>query len=105
MEIFDEDKAVELIKAKLAANPEVKGKYTDNDILEVIDLIWDFYEANGMLNVEMDIDDSDDNLDTSRIIDYVVRMIKKDKGTRLIIDDIPYIVEAELEYEDECNEL
>lgn len=45
---YDEDKAVEFIRAFLPA--EIRDKYTDDDILFVVDCIWDYYESRGCLN-------------------------------------------------------
>lgn len=100
MEIFDEDKAVEFILDKLHANNSVTKKYTEDDILEVIDIIWDYYEDNGMLDLNMADDDSNnDTVNVEKLTAYVVKMIKKDRNTNLDALDIPAIVDAELAYE------
>ena len=91
---FDEEKAVEFINGYLK---EKNGKtYPDDEILNVIDMIWDYYEENGLL--DPDIDDEEDSIPYDEIVDYVTRMIKKDKGASIDTDDIPAIVAAELAY-------
>ena len=108
MEIFDEDKATEYILDKLKSRtPDGKTPYKADDILEIIDIIWDYYEDNGLLDLDMsDANDvEEDNVDKQKLIDHVAKMISKDKGSRINLDDIPAIVEAELEYEAQCDEI
>lgn len=100
MEIFDEDKAVEFILDKLNENSAISKKYTEDDILEVIDIIWDYYEDNGMLDLNMADDDSDEEaIDFETLTAHVTKMVKKDRHSNLDPADIPAIVEAELAYE------
>ena len=98
---FDEDKAIEFINGWLTE----KGvkTYPEDEILNVIDMIWDYYEENGLL--DLDIDDDDDGIPSDEIIDYVTRMIKKDKGATIAVEDIPMLVMAELAYEETLDEI
>lgn len=105
MEIFDEDKAVEFILNKLNENSSITKKYTQDDILEVIDIIWDYYEENGMLDLSMADDDSEeDSIDIDKLTAHVIKMAKKDRHTNLEPLDIPAIVEAELAYEETLDD-
>lgn len=98
---FDEDQAVEYINTYLK---DKAGKsYPGDEILNVIDMIWDYYEENGLL--DLDVSDEDEPIPFDEIVDYVTRMIKKDKGSAIDIDDIPHLVAAELEYEDSLDEI
>lgn len=110
MEMFDEDKAVEFIKEKLAANTQLKKTYSADDILEVIDIVWDYYEDNGLLDIDLAVDSDEpdskeEEVDTLRLIDHVRRIIKKDSGCSIDPDDVPAIVNAELAYERTLDEL
>ena len=44
--MFDENDAIEFIRKKLG--DEISGMYSDDDILNIIDAIWDCYEENGL---------------------------------------------------------
>ena len=44
---YDEDDAIKFIRETLPQ--EVSEKYSDDEILYVIDIIWDWYERNGYL--------------------------------------------------------
>lgn len=97
MEQFDENKAVKSInKALVDAG---RQPYNEDEILNVIDMIWDYYEENGLLDIDDDFDDEDEDI-AADLCDYVARMLRKDKGASIVAEDIPIIVDTELAYED-----
>lgn len=98
MEIYDENKAVEYINNAL----KEKGShaYPDDEILNVIDMIWDYYEENGLLEIDDDFEADDDEDISRELCDYITRMLKKDRHAQIKAEDIPVIVEAEIAYED-----
>ncbi len=96
MEEFDEDIAIKYIREHVS--DEVRSaKYDDDEILNVIDIIWDYYEDNGFLDIADD--DSDDNVNTDKLIEHVKSIIKKDKYTSIKLEHISELVNAELAYE------
>lgn len=94
---FDENKAVEFINSRLASvgRPAVDG----DEILNIIDMIWDYYEENGLLEVDVDDEDEDDFATVDELLDYVTRMVKKDRDAKVELADLRTIIEAELDYE------
>ncbi|MDO5395740.1 MAG: hypothetical protein Q4F07_07230 [Bacteroidales bacterium] len=95
---FDEQKAIEFIRQHA---PEIEAAaYDDDEILNVIDMIYDYYEANGMLDVDFDEDGDDDETEFGKIVDYVGRMLAKDKAATIQPCHIAPIVEAEQKYEE-----
>ncbi len=90
---FDEQQAVEYMQQ----HTENGHKYSDDQILNLIDIIWDFYEDNGML--EIGLDDDDTELDVDALIKYAKKMISRDRGATIAQEDIESLVKAELEYE------
>lgn len=94
---FDELKAVEAInKSLIEAN---RAPYDTDEVLNVIDMIWDFYEENGLLDVDADDDAEDEDIEPD-MIDYVTRMLRKDKHATVDPADVPLMVRAEVDYED-----
>ena len=69
---FDEQKAIEFINARLVENG--RTAYPDDEVFNVIDMIWDFYDENGLLELESDPDDEPDDIE-QEVVDYVVRML------------------------------
>ena len=97
MSEFDENAAVCAIKTALGSDKA--KKYSDDQILNVIDMIWDYYEENGLLDIEAEPDEDADDVE-SEVVDYVTRMLKKDKHAVISAEDVPLMVKAEMEYED-----
>lgn len=98
-DIYDENAAIRFIRDHMPA----AASYDDDELLNVIDMIWDFYEANGYLSI--DGDDDDDEPDPDSIVAYVVRMLAKDKLATVTPADARAIVEAELAYEKSIDPL
>lgn len=94
---FDENKAVEWInKALVEAG---RKPYDEDQVLNVVDMIWDFYEENGLLDIDADADEPDEDIEPD-LIDYVTRMLRKDSGATVDTVDVPLMVKAEIDYED-----
>lgn len=71
----------------------------DDEILNVIDMIWDFYEDHGMLDIDAAFSDEDSAPDATAIKAYVARMLRKDTGAGLTAEQAACVVDAELAYE------
>lgn len=93
---FDEDAAVKFIRESMPQ--ELRDKYVDDDILYVIDIIWDYYEKKGFLSLD-NIDTEEELLDQDDLVKYVKQELNKDKEIVVESDDVKYIVKGELEYE------
>lgn len=81
---------------------QIVGEHITNDqILNVIDVIWDYYENNGLLDISFDdVDDFvDDEVDSNELIKYVSNIIYSEFEMELTFEDIKKIVLAELDYE------
>lgn len=98
MELFDENKAVEYINNALIESG--KSAYPEDEILNVIDMIWDYYEENGLLEIDANFEADEDEDISSELCDYIARMLKKDRQSLIKSEDISTIVDAEIEYED-----
>ncbi|MDE6448739.1 MAG: hypothetical protein K2L41_01505 [Muribaculaceae bacterium] len=98
---FDENKAVQLINKALVDNG--RKPYSEDEILNIIDMIWDFYEENGLL--EIDDTDDDDTPTLDEILEYVTRMLRKDRLAKVESQDLPIIINAELDYEESLDTL
>lgn len=94
---FDELRAVTFINDRL--REAGRSPYPEDEVLNVIDMIWDFYEENGLLDPDADEDEPDDDIEPD-MIDYVTRMLRKDKGASIDPVDVPLMVRAEVDYED-----
>lgn len=96
---FDENKAVEMMRK--AISPESSGLYDDDEILNVVDLIWDWYEDNGYLDI--DSDDDEEDIDIKALVAYVGKMLAKDSRSPIRSADIEPLVMAEIAYENSLS--
>ena len=94
---YDENIAIKQIRKVLS--DKSNAIYNDDEILNVIDMIWDFYDENGMLDIDLEDGEDDSVAIYSELCDYVIRMLKKDKEAKILPEDVPAIVKAEVDYE------
>ncbi len=92
MKEYNESEAVEAMCAVLP--PESR----DNDsVCEVLDLIYDYYEENG----ELDIDDGDGETDVDAVVEYILMYFRKNAPeVHFTPAQIADMVRAEIDYED-----
>lgn len=99
---YDEDDAVKFIRSTLSK--EVSEKYTDDEILYVIDIIWDWYEHNGYLKIDAGVTEEEE-LDIPKLTAYVARQIRKDGEVEMDPADVDLIVRGELQYEESIEDI
>lgn len=93
---YDEQAAIDFIRAKVPALAD--KNYDDDELLNVIDMIFDYYEDNGFL--DLSLEDGPDELDTADLLAYVHKMVAKDHDSPFSFEEVDQIVMAELDYED-----
>lgn len=101
MKEFDENDAVAYIRDHIS--PDIAALYDDNELLNLIDIVFDYYEANGLLDLDID-DDADDTVDIDDIVEYAGRMLRRDKGALLTAEHARPMIEAYFEYEQSLDQ-
>lgn len=92
MKEYDEDEAISLMGRALGADAPTEG-----DIYQVLDLIFDYYDENG----ELDIDaDADDDTDVDDMVSFIAKYLKGKSNAELSTAQIKAMVLAEIAYED-----
>ena len=94
---FDEDQAIAFIRNYVGE--KISNQYSDDEILYIVDIIWDYYERNGYLSLSADITD-DEILDVDNLTAYVKKEVARDDELEMDPHDIAKIVKGELEYEE-----
>lgn len=92
MKEYDEEEAIKLMSEAVA--PELR----DFDaVAEVLDLIYDYYDENG--DLEIDADDEEDE-DVEDMTAYIMQYLKKNPPkVSFATDDISAMIRAEINYE------
>lgn len=93
---YDEDDAILFIRNQLPQ--EMKGKFSDDELDYIIDLIYEYYDDKGFLSedeveVVVDLDD---------LTAFVIMNAKKDHIGTYTEEEIHFIVDAEIAY---CDSL
>lgn len=97
---YDESEAVKFIQNYLPQ--ELKNKFSDDEINYIIDIIYEFYEDKGLMNMEVDDEDVVE-IDEEEMINFVLKNTKKDKINDFIADEITFIIQGELAYCESLN--
>ena len=100
MKEVDEMEAIKAMRAALSA--ESSALYDDDELLNVIDIIWDWYDDQGLLDIDAEADDEEVNTDA--LIKHVGKMIAKDSDSPVKREDIEPLVIAELRYEQSLDD-
>ncbi|MBD5211745.1 MAG: hypothetical protein HDS74_01415 [Bacteroidales bacterium] len=100
--IFNEEDAVRFIRERLPE--EVNDKTPDDDdILCVVDAVWDYYEKKGLLSFD-NLDEEDELLDQNDLIRYVKKVMADEPEIEFSARSLEIIVKAELDYEKSLDE-
>lgn len=99
---YDENIAIQRMRDVLPN--DASAKYDDDQLLNLVDIIWDYYEQNGLLDIDLDNDNMSDEQMMEELLDYALRMLKKDKNAIIDPTYVPALIEAELNYEAELDE-
>jgi len=94
MKDYDEREAVAAMLAKLS-----KERRNDDAAFEVLDLIYDYYEDNGELDISIDEDESETDL--AGMTAYIVKQLNKHQAAiDFTAEEIEAMIRAEIEYEE-----
>ncbi|MDR0794502.1 MAG: hypothetical protein LBE79_00360 [Tannerella sp.] len=97
--IYDDEDAVKYIQNYLPQ--ELKGKFSDDDINYLIDLIYEFYESKGCFG--NDDEETIIEIDEDELIQYVIKNAQKDGVGKFNAEEISFIVQGELDYCESIN--
>ena len=97
--IYDEADSVKFIQNYLPQ--ELKGKFSDDDINYIVDLIYEFYDSKGYMDI--DDDDTDVEIDEDELTEFVVKNALKDKVGKFEAEEIAFVVQGELAYCDSIH--
>jgi hypothetical protein len=90
--VYDEDEAVKFILNFIPA--ESKDRIDNDKIEYVLDVVYDFYDENGLIDEDSTEEAS---IDEEEMFKYILKCSKKDK-MKLSEDDIQVILDGEYEY-------
>ncbi len=89
---YDDDEAVKFILKMVPE--EFKSKINDDAVNYVLDVVYEFYEENGLIDENSTEEAS---IDEEEMLKYVMKAVKKDK-MNLTEDEIQLVLDGEYEY-------
>lgn len=89
---YDEDEAVKFILKQIPK--ELKSKLNEDAVDYVLDMVYEFYEENGLIDENSTEEAS---IDEEEMLEYVMEAVKKDK-MNLLVDEVQLILDSEYEY-------
>ena len=89
---YDDDAAVKFI-LKMVPD-ELKGKINEDAVNYVLDVVYDYYEENGLIDEDSTEEAS---IDEEEMLKYVMKAVKKDK-MELTEDEVQLVLDGEYEY-------
>jgi len=92
MKEYDEDEAITLMSKALGADAP-----SDEDIYQVLDLIFDYYDENDQLEIDVE---GDDETDIEEMVDFIAGYLKGKSEASFTREQIKALVLAEIAYED-----
>ena len=92
---YDDEEAIRFIQNYLPQ--ELKGKFKNDDILYILDLIYEYYETNGLLEEDGN-DEKEVEIDEDEVIEYVIKNVKRDHIGDFEPEEITFIVQGEMAY-------
>ena len=98
--IYDEEDSVKFIQNYLPQ--ELNGKFSNDDINYIVDLIYEFYDSKGYMNMDME-DNEEVDIDEEELVQFVIKNALKDKVGKFSEDEITFIVQGELAYCDSID--
>lgn len=98
--VYDEDDAIVFIRQTLPE--DINRRYTDDDIMEVIDAIWDYYDESGATSLDNITvgDDEDESQDPAAIAQSIIKVLAKNGPEAINVADLTLIVKGEIAYEE-----
>lgn len=94
---FEIEDIIDYVRGHVSA--DVSGRFSDDDIVDIVDAMMDYDFEHGLLDIGADVDD-ESPVDMAAVVGYLGKRFNKNGVTRFSIDDLSDIVKAELEFED-----
>jgi len=101
MKEYQEKDAVKAMRSALDA--EASARISDDELLNIIDIIWDWYEDQGLLDIDADAD-TDEDVNTQALVAHVRKLLAKDKLSPVLPAEVEPLVAAQLAYEQSLEE-
>lgn len=100
---YDEEEAIGFMRRNLT--DEVSAKYSDDDLMDILDAIWDYYDSVDAtsLNDIPDSDEEDPRLEADAIAKGIYKVLAKNGPEAINMPDLTLIIKGEFAYEEDLG--
>ncbi len=98
MDDAENAREIEFIRKQIPA--ELKDKFSDSDLLTMLETIVDYYCESGILDVQPDQDGYID-IDMEAVADQVCRIAKEEHGLDFDPSDVFFVVQADMDFQEQ----
>lgn len=92
---YDEKDSIKFIRTTTG---DLLSSYDDDQIINIIDIVWDWQDENGFLDI--DPENPDDEIDIDKLTSHALKLLSRDKGNLIAPEHVAPIIKAELKFED-----
>lgn len=105
-DLYDDSESVAFIRKEIVSEhgQEFLKGITDDDIVYLIDVIYDYFDSRGLLGGEEDEDDAPIEIDLDDLVDYAEKSIKNNGMGPFSRELIEAVVQAENDFTDQLDE-
>ncbi len=93
---YDDMEAVAFIRNHIPQ--ELKETCSDDDIIYIVDLTYEFYESRGIISEDEGDDDAVLEFDEEELLEFVVKNAMRDQVGKFDKEQIRFIVQADMAY-------
>lgn len=100
---YDENEAITFMRRELPQ--EASDRYSDDDMVDILDAIWDYYDSVDATSLnDIPDDDADDpRLEADAIAKGIFKVLAKNGPKAINLPDLTLIVKGELAYEEDLG--
>lgn len=98
MDDAENAREIEFIRKRLPS--ELKGKFSDSDLLAILETAVDYYCGSGLLDAQPD-DDGYVDIDMEAVASHVCRTAKEERGLELDPSEVFFVVEADFDFQEQ----
>ncbi len=98
MDDAENAREIEFIRRQIPS--ELKDKFSDSDLLVILETIVDYYCESGLLDTQPDQDGYID-IDMEAVAGHVCRIAKEERGMELDPSEVFFVVEADMDFQEQ----
>lgn len=102
MDDAENAREIEFIRKQIPS--ELKDKFSDDELLCILDTTADYYFESGILEAQPDKDGYID-IDMEAVASHVCRTVKEEQGLEMDLSDVFFVVQADMDFQEQDDSI